>query len=95
VQVWLAAMLWPVRVPGQAQPQQLLHPTVKRAYGHLRRYLMFHQTPAAAAAGYKSNQDFAVAAKEADRNLLEFAKLVQQVHTRCFVGDNHKMADEA
>jgi hypothetical protein len=78
VQVWLPAMLWPVRVPGQSQPQQLWHDTVKRAYGHLRRYLMFHLT-SAAAAGYTSAADIAAAAQAADKDLLEYAALVEQV----------------
>lgn len=85
VQVWLAAMLWPARVPGQAQPQHLLHPTVKKAYGHLRRYIMFHLT-SAAAAGYKSVAEIHAAAEAADRDLLEFAKLVQVPERGCFAG---------
>lgn len=71
--MWLAAMLKAVK-DGNSE-KQLLDPVVKKAYGHLRRYLLFHLS----VGDYESQQELDSAADAAGNELLDFARLAQEV----------------
>jgi hypothetical protein len=82
----LGAIFAPVQQDGNMV--QVMDPLVKKAYGHLRRYIMFHllvppawdsELPAEQQKGYKTHQDLCQAADEAHQELLEFGKLIQEV----------------
>lgn len=62
---------------GQQLCAILHHPEVKKAYGHIRRFAVFHLTEQQ----FSSREEYEAAVDEAHRELLEYCKLAEQVST--------------
>jgi len=74
--MWLAAM-FRAALTSSAE-QQLLDPVCKAAYGHLRRWLDFHLT----GRSFDTQEQLEAAAQEAAKELLQYARLAQEVRDK-------------